>query len=414
MGVRTRLPLARQSVVDASGHRVGYELLFRGAGGALPGGEGWDTAAQDRATSSVISAAFGDVAPGSLADGGLLFINLTRSFLVGEVPLPVHPDGVVLEVLEDVPVDDVLVAGLHRLRAEGYLLALDDYDGDEERLVLVPLVDVVKVDLQAARAAGTSPAAVAASCRAVAPGVRLLAERVEDAADLAECALAGFTWFQGFWFDRPRVVNGSSLSPSQVVCARLLALLPDPDTSPAQVERVVREDPALGLRVLRWVGSAASGTRGSVRSMSQALVLLGPRTLTSWVVLAMLGDRADGQVEDVVRVLTRARACELLAPEPGLESELYTVGLLSAVAEVTGADVGQLVRDTGLGPVAAEALLTGAGAVGAALTCVRALEGAAAWPEGPLVPDPALVAAAHVQALSSASRSARALVGAAG
>ena len=36
----------------------------------------------------------------------LCFLNLTRHFLVGELPLPFGPDQVVLEVLETVAVDD--------------------------------------------------------------------------------------------------------------------------------------------------------------------------------------------------------------------------------------------------------------------------------------------------------------------
>ncbi|WP_298802548.1 EAL and HDOD domain-containing protein [uncultured Pseudokineococcus sp.] len=415
MVTSTRLPLARQSVVDAGGRRVGYELLFRGEG-AAPGGPGWDAAAQDRATSAVISAAFGGLTPGPVGEGGLVFLNLTRSFLLGEVPLPVRPEGVVLEVLEDVPVDDALREGLVRLRGEGYVLALDDYVGDDERLALVPLVDVVKVDVEAARAAGRTPADVAARVRLVSRDVRLLAERVEGPDDVEECAAAGYTWFQGFWFDRPRVVDGVALSPSQVVCARLLALLGEPDASARAVERLVQEDPALGLRVLRWVGSAGSGARTPVRSVSQALVLLGPRALRSWVVVALLGASSSSAdpLDDVVRVLARARACELLAPERCLEGELYTVGLLSAVSDTTDAPVEQLVRETGLGPVGAAALLTGTGPVGPALVAVRALEGGHPWPsdgdgEGP---GAAAVAAAHLEALAWATRTARGLTGA--
>ncbi|MEJ5914281.1 EAL and HDOD domain-containing protein [Pseudokineococcus sp. 1T1Z-3] len=405
------LPLARQSVVDATGRRVGYELLFRGPGGALPGGEGWDLAAQDRATSSVIATAFGGVAADSLADGGLLFVNLTRTFLVGDAPLPLDPEGVVLEVLEDVPVDDLLLAGLARLRAQGYQLALDDYAGDDERLVLVPLVDVVKVDLAAVRARERTPAEVAHRCRELAPTVQLLAERVEDAADLAECALAGYTLFQGFWFDRPRVVEGVSLSPSQLVCVRLLGLLSDPRTDAAQVEHLVREDPALALRVLRWVGSAASGVRGEVTSVGQALTLMGPRTLSSWLVLAMLGEQAHHEVDDVVRVLTRARTCEMLAPHRGVADEHHTVGLLSAVAEVLGCDVSELVRSTGLSPATASALLAGEGSLGRLLAAVRAVEGDGLWPADALALDPGAVAAAHLRARASALRTARTLVG---
>ena len=410
----TRLPLARQSVVEADGRRVGFELLFRGVG-AAPGSSGWDAAAADRATSVVISEAFGGFTPGTLGEGGLLFVNLTRSFLVGDVPLPLGPDGVVLEVLEDVPVDAALLEGLARLRAEGYLLALDDYVGDAERLALVPFVDVVKVDLEATRAAGRTAAEVASLCWEASPGVRLLAERVETADDVAECSAAGYTWFQGFFFDRPLTVSGVALSPSQVVCARLLALLGKGDASPREVEALVREDPALGLRVLRWAGSAGSGTRAPVRSVGQALVLLGPRVLTSWVVLALVGTSGARSADDLVRVLPRARACELLAPEPACEDELYTAGLLSAVADVTGTPVEHLVRDVRVGEVVAEALLRGTGRAGRVLSAVRELEGdltpgGVEVGDGVHGPGAAQVVAAHLAAMAAATLTARSLV----
>ena len=117
-----------------------------------------------------------------------LFINVTRSFLAGDYPLPFGPEGVVLEILENVQVDQEVLDGVAALRERGFRFALDDYVGEEHRAPLVDLVDVVKVDVLAP---GVDTAAVAAAVRARRPDVQLLAERVESAEVLRACHDAG-------------------------------------------------------------------------------------------------------------------------------------------------------------------------------------------------------------------------------
>src|SRR5947209_17890241 len=85
--------VARQPIVDARGALVGYELLFRQAAGA-----GGATAAGDEATTATILAAFAEFAPDELLAGRLGFVNLTRAFLTGRLPVPFSPDVAVLEV----------------------------------------------------------------------------------------------------------------------------------------------------------------------------------------------------------------------------------------------------------------------------------------------------------------------------
>lgn len=219
---RTNIRIGRQGIFDAERRVVAHELLIRctsrladgfaasdlGSDGAL--GTNRLPDAHDQATSQVIAATFGDFEIQMLGAGKPLFINLPRPFLVGQCPLPFGPDGVVLEVLEHVAVDQTLLDGLTRLRSQGFTLAAANFVGELDRWPLLTLVDVVKVDLMGLR---TPLDELVAAVRDVNPDVTLLAERVEDDKDLSRLHEAGFTMFQGYAFARPAVLEPSGCRP---------------------------------------------------------------------------------------------------------------------------------------------------------------------------------------------------------
>src|SRR5205814_8903105 len=77
------------------------------------------------------------------------------------------------------------------------------------------------------RARYTDPAVLAATvrrCRRY-PGIRLLAEKVETAADLDLARRLGFELFQGYALSRPQLLSVASVSPSRARRVQLRAAL---------------------------------------------------------------------------------------------------------------------------------------------------------------------------------------------
>ncbi|WP_432545273.1 EAL and HDOD domain-containing protein [Kineococcus sp. SYSU DK004] len=355
--------VGRQGIYDRERRLVAYELLFRAHGRAhadLPLGP-----EQDHATSQVISATFGDFGVEQIAGDKLLFLNLTRGFITGELPMPCSPQQVVLELLEHVEVDDEVLASLSRLRAEGYRVAVDDFDGDPGRLAAVALADYVKVDLEATGAAFED---VVAGVRSVNPSATVVVERIEDEEAFQRCLRAGADLFQGYHLQRPVTLESMSLTPSQIVCLRLVRALTGSETSIGEIEQLVATDPALSVRVLRTVSSVAAGTSSEITSLRQAVVLLGRRQLCSWVVLMLLGGVTSVDTEALTVVLARAGACARLAPRH--YDVAYTAGLLSGVAEALGLDPRELVETTGVAASVRAALVEREGPAGRALEAV--------------------------------------------
>ena len=157
----------------------------------------------------MLQATFSSTGLRSVASDALIFVNFTRSFLVGELPIPADPGRLVIEIVESVRADAAVVAGVRRLRAAGYRIAIDDYVGLTSQEALLPYASYVKIDRRDLCLRG--PSLVGA---ARAHGAALVAERIETDLELDRCKALGFDLFQGFLLETTQVLNRSML-PTQ-------------------------------------------------------------------------------------------------------------------------------------------------------------------------------------------------------
>ena len=354
--------IGRQGIYDAGRRRVAYELVFR-SGDA------------ERTTSQVIASTFGTFGVDTIAGDRPVFVNFTRAFLTGIIPVPVGPEQVVIEVVDGVAVDAELVTGLERLRGEeGYRLALAGFAGETDRAALLDLVDYVTVD-----AAALDPARLAAVAQqAREHDVALVATRVDDEATFERCRAAGFELFQGPLLQQASVVERRMLTPTQLICVRLLGELADPDAPIERLEQMVGSDPGLALRLLRSANSAAAGSNHEVTSLRQALVSVGPRRVRSWVVLTLMeGGTTTASSDALWSVLARAFTCRRLVGDDADAAEgdlAFTVGLLSGAAQLLAVPPEEVAEGAGLAAAARSALVGFTGEAGRALCAVLAHE----------------------------------------
>jgi c-di-GMP-related signal transduction protein len=367
-GAATRaIHVGRQPMYDRLGDVVGYELLFRGTAGA--------TSASSRnafATSQVIVTAFTEFGLDQLVGDRPCFVNLTREFLVGELPVPFDYGQTVLEVLESVPVDDRVYSGVKDLVERGYTIALDDFQWGAGIARLLPLATYVKIDMLDA-----DPDEIAATVRQVRdyPNLQLVAERLETEERLNLAFELGFDLFQGHILGRPHVISSRGLSPSRLRRLELLTTLTADDAELNVVVGLITADPALSFRVLRATNSAASGLSNKISSVRDAVVLLGLRRIREWVALMLVSDVCEASEEQLANTMIRARLCQTVAEHLGLAGEAgFTVGLLSGVAELVGEPVAEIADRLPLTAEVTGALTSGSGRLGEVLATVRAYE----------------------------------------
>jgi EAL and modified HD-GYP domain-containing signal transduction protein len=320
--------IARQAILDRQSHCIGYELLYRNADTdrAI-----FDNAEQ--ASMQVFDSAylFGIEA---LCGQSKAFVNCTREVLTGDFINVLQPARTVLEILESVSPDLDLLKACARLRASGFMLALDDFILGGTTEVLLPLVDIVKIEIRSA-----SPEVMTFIRDHIGPGTKLLAQRVETRDEYETARAIGFDLFQGFYFCKPEVMTTKELGPSKVNSLRLLQATVNEELKFSELEKIIKQDAALCFRFLRFINSVEFCLRSSVQSIRHALAMLGERNTRRWALLTCTVMAADDKPRELLRcALLRAKLIELVAPAAACsEYDGFLLGLLSLMAVILDA-----------------------------------------------------------------------------
>src|SRR3954453_12615923 len=180
------------------------------------------TPARDaKVTSALLVEAFGDMGLERLAGRHPAWITIARNFLVEIGPPPVRPDRAVLQI-GAYPAQDDLLGVLQQLSRSGYTLALDAYDGRQDISALMSLCSIVRVPVDQLGLGGDTLERAVELPRA--NGSLLVATGVSDHELFERCRDLGFTYFQGDWFAKPRLIRRRRLtvrrpSPARASCA---------------------------------------------------------------------------------------------------------------------------------------------------------------------------------------------------
>lgn len=346
--------VARQPVFDGEMQVWGYELLFRQSAQSRSA----DVEDGNVATSRVMVDGF-SLAQEWLSPNQKVLINYPGAMLLQGAPLALPAEMAVVEILETVRPDPEILSMCRQLKNEGYTLALDDFVGDPGFEPLLELADLVKVDVL-----GLDPGQLCGIVSGLAKyPCTLLAEKVEDLAMFDLCREHGFSLFQGYFFSRPQIVSGKKLSSNQISKLKLLQELGTLDLDLGQISKIIQADVSLSYRLLRYINSPGMGLAHAVKSIAQAVNLLGQRKITAWLRVLILADLdpAPQARELLFFSLQRARFLELMAQHkramPLSADAMFLLGLFSSLDALLSQPMEEIIGKLGLEPRLAAGLL---------------------------------------------------------
>lgn len=362
--------VAAQPIFDRQTKVYGHELLFRsGPDNFFPPGSD-----PDQATSNVIATGLGMIGLEALTGGAHAFVNLPRNLLVNDFAFILPRQRTVVEILETVKPDREVIEACRRLKRRGYKIALDDFVDEPEHEVLLQFTDFVKVDFQLTAEAERK----AIARRFIRRGIRMLAEKVETQEEVTEASAEGYKFFQGYFFSKPMMVAARDVPGFRLNYLRLLRELNRPQLDFDQVEEIVSHELSISYRVLRAINSAAFGLRSEVKSIRQALVLLGPEQMRKWAcVWGLAGLGQDRPVELIVSTIRRARFCELLGGLSHLDilsTEFFLLGLFSTIDAIMGRPKEEILEGLSVPTATCDALLGADTPLGSLLACAIGAE----------------------------------------
>lgn len=323
--------LCREAVLGRDQRVVGYQFMLR---------EG--TRNRIRSSSRVVHHVYAEVLVRNLLQsriGKLLghhqaYLDVPDSFLTHPClrELPATNTVLVIEYLgtAGAPSSEDLLDQVRDLRAAGFRFAIPDPCATTALAHLLPEVDLVVL-----RALATEPERRHQRqllMAALGEKTDMLVRELPTMEHLGHYMELGAHLFQGPFVTSRKDWHDNKLHPDIARLAILLGRLRQ-KADTAEIVTLTKQNPALSLRLLRYINSAASGLPTKVASIEGALQLLGRKKLYRWLMIIFCSsDETQGRSAAVLEnALVRARFMELLAATaaPDQQESLFLTGLLS-------------------------------------------------------------------------------------
>lgn len=262
--------IGRQRILDLRIRLVGYEFLFHASGEA----SSLDMTNRFEASIRVVRNPFSSKDTGEFFGGKLAFINVSVELLPSGLLEMLPATSVVLDLDAQVPASKEVEGALEQLQQRGFSFGLDDFAQDAPSAGLLSWATYVKLDCQ-----HYGPDELAEACaNASSKSKTLIAKGIETKEQTQTIAPLGVKLFQGYYFARPVMLAAKVLNPAVLSVIELLRLV-RADTPVRALEDILKFDPVLSFKLLRYVNSAAFGTRGEIISFPQTVAVLGYQNL---------------------------------------------------------------------------------------------------------------------------------------
>jgi EAL and modified HD-GYP domain-containing signal transduction protein len=332
--------IGRQPVFDGKRRLWGYALLCVGNAQAPLGG----LAEEDNVALSVAKSAY--IGLQQIAERGKkVIVNFSEKNILDNLPYALPAALTVVQVSEKTFQRPSVPEILNRLKSDGYLIAVSEFSGNPDYEPLYRMADVICVDVFE-----KSKEALAAAVAETQPyPASLIAMQVQDPAQVDLCRELGFGLFHGPFFKLPDTITVRSLASSEVTRLNLLRVLEQDEVDFDQMAESIQADAGISFRLLAYLNSAAFGLRQKIKSIHQAIKMLGWHKMKNWLRVVLLSDMSQSKEasELVMLAAQRGKFLEQVASAHefwGFDSEtLHLLGMFSLLDAMLGIPMPEVV-----------------------------------------------------------------------
>ncbi len=347
--------IARQPIYNANKEARGYELFYRDANNRSAS----NILDGDAATRSVLSEATSVFGLKRLGNDQKVYIHFTRNLILNDFVRLADPAVVAVEMMADITADNAVARKLEELRALGYTLVLSDYDGHGRYAPILPLINIVRINFRKYKREEQRRFAR----KLLKVPVTILAERIETQADFDAARDMGCMLFQGYYFEKPRLLNAHIARLTDSAYGLLLRELLRPNVDFDACAELIRSDAAMSYLMLQKAGFQDNFGGNILPDIQRMLVQMGQGDLLRYVLLVLAHENNATGSEDLVRqACQRGLFLQGMMESAGLDgTEGFLLGMFSLLDRILDTRMENLVQDIGLGPGIQAALTTDTG-----------------------------------------------------
>jgi c-di-GMP phosphodiesterase len=305
----------------------------------------------------------------------LVSLNLAGEALLRGVMAAEPGPHFMLEVPAFMATDPSITPALRRLHRDGTVLLIKGRPSTPLSPEVLAYFAHSIVDAADDRRTGTAAPAQARSITHVQSGARSLAE-VDAAFQRGAVAVLGWPWDDSGI--APQSNGGRGSVPSDVATVMELIQGVEKEDPVQKLEAVLRRDPTLGFRLMRYLNSAAFGLRVELNSFSHALMMLGYQRLKRWLALLLASSVKGANAKPVMyAAVRRGLLMEELGRDQGdaeMRGEMFICGVFSLLDRMLQQPMADLLNNVPVPERVQQALLGEGGPFGEFLKLVQAIE----------------------------------------
>lgn len=351
--------LGRQPIFDLEEQITAYELLYRNTEK-----NSFPQVDSDRATLDVLINTFVSMGVEEVTKGKPCFVNFTENLLMGKLLDYLEPSKIVIEILEEIQITSELIDRIRELHLQGYQIALDDFilqpEFEELYDELFQYVTYIKIDFFITPVLDRMK--LEDRIKTFYPHIQLLAEKVETRRQFEVAQQSGYTLFQGYFFEKPQVLKSKDLPANALQYFHIVALLREDEPNINQITESIEVDISLSYKLLQIVNLSPKRKKSKIRSIKQAVLMVGLAELRKWIYLLALREMPTFENSSVYKQLMisslyRAKVCERLAKQNFVQntSSYFLLGLFSLIDALLRAPMHEILGQL---PLSEEIVLT--------------------------------------------------------
>lgn len=364
-----RSVIGRQLIVNERGSLFAYDLFASTQG------------ISTQATATLINDLQSAFGIDRILGKRLGFIRIDHEFVFHELFDLLPKERVIYALLEESEITQQLGQKLEKLKGEGYRFALNDFAYTEENLekfvAIFPYIEYIKIDIT--RSGRVKREDVE---RLKQQGIKVVGSKIESHDIHAECVAKGFSYFQGYFISKPKILENPSFSLEQAAVVQLWNML----QSDVDIDHLVRAfelNHMVSLKLIRFINSAVFSLKNPVSSIRHVLTLMGREPLAHWVMLLMFSEAQESDQNTIPLMLMVVNRTELMTQllelinpkaSKAQKATAYFVGMLSLIHLLFHIPHREALKRLNVTAEIERALFEGDGPYGELLTTVRSIE----------------------------------------
>ena len=362
-----QMNVVRQPIMSDRKELLGYELLYQDNRASLYN-QG------DTMAANAIEGFLTQLDSDSFMNSKTAFIPFTPNLLLRRVPRMFNPHNLVIEIDDSAAIHPDALREIINLKRTGYRIAMRGFEFSPRFFSLLGESDYLKIDMNTLDETTSSAIDIAKSFKK-----RVIAYNVDTPEKYQQAKALGCGYFQGTVVSQAISSKMNRLDHLQSNFFQLMIAVTRDEPDVDEISTIISRDVTLAFSLIRLVNSAYFALRNRVRSVKQALVVLGLGQLKQWVYLLSF-KQSDGDLsaEIIKTSFLRGSLCSELSQYATrldmAKSDAYLLGMFSTLDVLLQIPLEEALKELPIIDEIRDALLNKAGPAGTLYRLVLAYE----------------------------------------